>query len=198
VTDTVASNPQLLASPAPSRRAGSSARRKASAPLTLGVEPTLLHDRPTGANGAVSRNGDHTTLNGVRVLVVDDQPDAREVIAAMLRRCGAEVATAGSATEAMESFRRSRPDVLVSDLAMPDRDGFDLIRSVRELTPNQGGEVPAVALTAYARPEDRVRVLSAGFQMHVAKPVDPQNLIAAVAHLSAQSKAQAVAPVQLI
>ncbi len=122
-------------------------------------------------------------LAGVEVLVVDDEADAREVIARILQRCNAIVIAAGSADEALQLFHRSPPHVLVSDIAMPGRDGYDLIRTIRELPIERGGEVPAVALTAYAREEDRIRSLAAGFQMHLTKPVEPGPLTAAITHL---------------
>jgi CheY-like chemotaxis protein len=97
---------------------------------------------------------------------------------------GAEVIAAASVDEALDALDRFRPDVLISDIAMPDRDGYDLIREIRSREPERGGKIPAVAVTAYARAEDRVRVLAAGFQMHIAKPIDPDELIAVVASLT--------------
>jgi CheY-like chemotaxis protein len=94
--------------------------------------------------------------------------------------------TAGSADEALEKFHHARPHVLVSDIAMAGRDGYDLIRAIREMPADRGGEVPAAALTAYAREEDRIRALNAGFQMHLAKPVEPAALTSAVAHLAGE------------
>jgi CheY-like chemotaxis protein len=128
-------------------------------------------------------------LGGVRVLLVDDEPDAREVISQILRRCGALVKTAGSASEALNVFgvEAGGVDVLVSDIAMPDQDGYFLIRELRGRTPDQGGTVPAVALTAYARDEDRQRALAAGFQSHLAKPVEPCDLAQAIAALAGGS-----------
>ncbi len=126
------------------------------------------------------------------VLVVDDEPDAAEVLARVLTRAGATVATAGGTDEALEKFHRARPHVLVSDIAMSGRDGYDLIRAIRELPPEQGGEIPAIAVTAYAREEDRIRALNAGFQIHLAKPVEPAALAAAIAHLAGED-----APVHL-
>lgn len=124
-------------------------------------------------------------LKGMRVLIVDDEPDAREVLGQFLSRAGAEVAEAGSAAEAFAAFRRAPPDVLVSDIAMPERDGISLIRAVRALPAADGGAVPAIALTAYAREEDRQRSLAAGFQAHLAKPVDPGELANALVALAA-------------
>ncbi|HEU4410745.1 MAG TPA: PAS domain-containing protein [Polyangiaceae bacterium] len=123
-------------------------------------------------------------LAGLRVLVVDDEPDARDLVRALLEGCGARVSTAASAAEALELLRAERPDVLVSDLAMPHEDGYDLIRKVRALPPDEGGRTPALALTAYARAQDRTRVLLAGFGSHVPKPVEPLELIAVIVSLT--------------
>jgi CheY-like chemotaxis protein len=116
------------------------------------------------------------------VLVVDDAPDALYFIVETLRRAGATVDSATSADEGLTLFRQHRPDVLISDIAMPDRDGYDLLRAIRELPPSLDGQVPAVALTAYAREEDRLRSLSAGFQVHLAKPVEPAAIVSAVVY----------------
>ena len=123
-------------------------------------------------------------LAGVRVLVVEDEDDTRELLAIALEQCGAQVTAVPSAADALASLDRQPPDVLVSDLAMPDEDGFSLIRKVRSRDTGRGGAVPAAALTAYARTEDRVRALAAGFQKHLPKPIDPSELIAAVASLA--------------
>ena len=128
-------------------------------------------------------------LTGVEVLIVDDEPDAAEVISRVLSRAGARVVTAGSADEALEKFHHARPHVLVSDIAMSGRDGYDLIRAIREMPADRGGEVPAIALTAYAREEDRIRALNAGFQIHLAKPVEPAGLTSAIAHLAREGAA---------
>jgi PAS domain S-box-containing protein len=123
-------------------------------------------------------------LDEVRVLLVEDNPDTLDMLKFIFDECGAEVVAATSVTEALDVLDRWRPDALVSDIAMPDQDGFDLIRQLRSRDPEHGGEIPAVAVTAYASAEDRVRTLAAGFQMHVAKPVDPDELIAVVASLT--------------
>jgi CheY-like chemotaxis protein len=122
-------------------------------------------------------------LDGVRVLVVDDEPDTRELLKAGLGQCGAEVIAVGSAAEALEAIVAAVPDLLISDIGMPERDGYDLIRQVRELPAENGGKVPAVALTAYARAEDRMQALRAGYQMHVPKPVELAELVAVAASL---------------
>jgi CheY-like chemotaxis protein len=123
-------------------------------------------------------------LRGVNVLVVDDEPDARGFVRECLERAGARVRDAASVAEAMAELARAVPDVLVSDIAMPGEDGYALMTRVRALEGKRGGQVPAVALTACARPVDRVRALAAGFQLHAAKPVDPGELAAIVARLA--------------
>ena len=105
--------------------------------------------------------------------MVDDQSDARDLIKRVLEDCGAAVLTAASAADALALVEAQRPDVLVTDIGMPDADGFELLRRVRALGPDRGGRVPAIALTAFARSEDRTRALRAGFLVHVSKPVDP-------------------------
>jgi CheY-like chemotaxis protein/two-component sensor histidine kinase len=122
-------------------------------------------------------------LDGLRVLVVDDEPDTRELLKVGIGHCGAEVMVAGSADEALEVMSKAVPDVLISDIGMPGEDGYDLIRRVRTLRAEDGGRVPAIALTAYARTEDRLQALRAGYQMHVPKPVELAELIAVAASL---------------
>jgi CheY-like chemotaxis protein len=120
-------------------------------------------------------------LAGITVLVVDDARDGRELIARILTDCNARVRIAGSAREAFDALRADRPDVLISDLGMPEVDGFELIGWVRALGREAGGQIPAIALTAFARPEDRLKALEAGFSTHISKPVEPGELIATVA-----------------
>jgi len=127
------------------------------------------------------------SLRGLRVLVVDDDPDALDLIATILRRAEAEPMLCSSPPEALAAVRAFKPHVLVSDIEMPGEDGYSLIRKVRALAGSEGGRIPAVALTAYGRPEDRVRSLSAGYSMHVAKPVDPVELGVIVANLAGRS-----------
>jgi signal transduction histidine kinase/CheY-like chemotaxis protein len=122
-------------------------------------------------------------LRGVRVLVVDDEADARELMATVLVRCGAEVFFAGSAREGLAILQRERPSVLLSDIEMPEEDGYTLIRKVRSLPAERGGSTPAAALTAYAGAHDRAKALASGFEIHVAKPVPPSELVAVVASL---------------
>jgi PAS domain S-box-containing protein len=122
-------------------------------------------------------------LQGVRVLAVEDDPDTLEMLKFVLAESGAEVRTAASTSEALSTLERWHPNALISDLAMPDEDGYDLIAKLRARGPEQGGDVPAAALSAYTTEEDRTRARAAGYQMHVSKPVDPEQLIAAVASL---------------
>jgi PAS domain S-box-containing protein len=123
-------------------------------------------------------------LDGLRVVVVDDEPDARALVKRVLEACRATVRTAGSSGEALGLIESERPDVLVSDVGMPGEDGYALIRRVRALGRARGGDVPAVALTAYARAEDRIKAIQAGFQMHVVKPAEPTELVTVVASLA--------------
>lgn len=124
------------------------------------------------------------TLEGVRVLLVDDDAEVRDLAHVVLASAGAQVRTVASGPEALRLLQSEPPHVLVSDLAMPEMDGYELIHRVRSLPPEAGGRVPAVVLTAYARAEDRRRALLAGFHMHLAKPVDPQELVVVVASLA--------------
>jgi signal transduction histidine kinase/ActR/RegA family two-component response regulator len=123
-------------------------------------------------------------FQGLKILFVDDEPDAQRLIRHLLNECRAEVHTASSAAEALPLLRDVRPDVLISDIGMPDRDGYQLIREVRRLAAEDGGKTPAIALTAFARSEDRTRAMFAGYQVHVSKPIDPHELVATVASLA--------------
>jgi len=127
-------------------------------------------------------------LDKVRVLLVDDEPYANEAVQALLDSCGAEVRVAGSAEQALQMLDVWRPDVLISDIAMPEEDGYVLIKKIRARSARQSGDIPAAALTAYAKTEDRVSILAAGFQMYLAKPADPSELIAVVASLAGRRR----------
>jgi len=157
--------------PLPPVRAGRGANWRRSPLASAGEEEQQQMSRPQ-------------ELEGLRVLVVDDEPDTRELLVNVLGACGSRVTAVASATEALEQIARETPDVLVSDIGMPEEDGYALIRKIRQLPPGRGGRVPAAALTAYARAEDRVRVLRSGFQAHVIKPVEPEELIAVIANLA--------------
>lgn len=156
-------------------------------PLTVvhpDIEPLPARRHPTSE--LVSAPVDSAVqIAGVRVLVVDDEPDARAMLRRLFEERDAIVRTASSADEALSALQAERPDVLVSDIGMPGEDGYGLIRRVRSLAPEHGGRTPAIALTAYARGEDRVRAVVAGFQHHLAKPVEPVELLVMVASLVA-------------
>jgi signal transduction histidine kinase/ActR/RegA family two-component response regulator len=140
---------------------------------------------PTASDAFVP--GMFPDLRHVRVLVVDDEPDSNEAVRDVLSRCDAEVRVAASTAQAIELLDRWRPDVLVSDIGMPGEDGYALIAQVRARPAERSGTLPALALTAFARTEDRIRTMAAGFQMHLAKPVDPSELAIAVARLAGRS-----------
>ncbi len=120
-------------------------------------------------------------LDAMRILLVEDEPDTREFLTRLLEDHGAAVVTAASAEEALSSMVAQPPDLLISDIGLPDVDGYDLIQRVRQGFPEQGSTIPAIALTAYARPEDRTRALQAGYQTHLAKPVEPSELLMTIA-----------------
>jgi signal transduction histidine kinase len=147
--------------------------------LTLREAGDVASRRRAGGSAAMAP----PRLDGARVLVVDDEADTREVLTTILGGSGAEVTSVGSTGDALDALARARPDVLVSDIAMPDEDGYALIRQVRALEADGGGRIPAVALTAHARPEDRTQVMTAGYQVHLPKPVEPSTLVEAVARL---------------
>ena len=123
-------------------------------------------------------------LRGITVIVVDDEPDALSVLQRVLEECDAIVIPCASAAAALAALDRLQAQVLVSDIGMPERDGYELMREVRHRPPEKGGRIPAIALTAFARPEDRRRVLASGFDLHLPKPVEPTDLIAAVSRLT--------------
>jgi signal transduction histidine kinase/ActR/RegA family two-component response regulator len=152
-------------------------------PISTAVE--LPDEAPSSkAHGAT------VELSGVRILLVEDELDSREILRQMLTLTGALVEAVGSVAEAMVAFDHARPDVLLSDIGMPIEDGYSLIRRVRARLPERGGRVPAAAITAYATAEDRERALAAGFQLHLSKPVDLEHLSAAIAALIGRAAAQ--------
>ena len=127
------------------------------------------------------------SLEGLKVLVVDDEADTRELISEVLKEVGSEVITCRSVAEALVALEQQKPDILISDLGMPDEDGYSLISKIRALPAERGGHIPAAALTAYARAEDRMRVLRSGFQFHLPKPVDSAELVTVVASLAGRA-----------
>src|SRR5687768_16383774 len=123
-------------------------------------------------------------LDGIKVMVVDDDPDALKLVQRVLENCKAQVTGCSSAAQCLRALPVSRPDVLITDIGMPHEDGYSLVRSLRALPREQGGETPTVALTAFARSEDRRRAMLCGFDMHVSKPVEPGELVAVVARMA--------------
>jgi PAS domain S-box-containing protein len=158
--------------------------------LSVPMAPVSTPPRsaPVAVTTSSARNVDYASardrIRGLSVLVVDDEQDARELLASMLTLCGATVTTAATVGSALEHVVHHRPDLIVSDVGMPGEDGYDLIERVRNLPPAEGGKTPAIALTAYARSADRSRALLAGFNAHVTKPVDPAELISIVANVA--------------
>ena len=152
------------------------------APLTAAAQPA-----PAGPTGAARPTGTWPRLDRLRLLVVDDEPDALTLVSELLAAQGAEVHVAGSAVEALETLLRVKPDVFVSDIGMPEVDGYTLIRRIRSLAPEAGGTTPAIALTAYARSSDAERAFAAGYQVHVSKPVEPSQLVTLVAKLGGRT-----------
>ncbi len=157
--------------------------------LAVRIQPDRQFTTPSATKQTTETRVLARRLTGIRVLVVDDDDDSRALLKSILKRSGAEVVTAASAEEALSALEDVRPEILVSDISMPDMDGYELIRRVRKLPRESGGTLPAVALTAYARDEERQRALNAGFQMHVAKPVDASTLLDAIANLVRHAEA---------
>jgi PAS domain S-box-containing protein len=162
--------------------------------LPLLVTPSWDGGFGMGTETAVTRTPNSEVLDGLRVLVVDDEADARELFTVLLQQRGARVTAVASSDEALtvlaETPPGDRPDILLADIGMPEMDGYQLIARVRALEPGQGGQIPAVALTAHAGCEDRNRSLLAGFQKHLSKPVEPAELAAVVAHLAGKAGTQ--------
>jgi CheY-like chemotaxis protein len=123
-----------------------------------------------------------------RILVVEDDPDTQELLKTVLKRHGADVTTVDSGARALEQIGRVKPDVIISDIGMAGENGYDLIKKIRSLDPEEGGHIPAIALTAYAGPFDRRRALLAGFQTHLTKPVEPDELLAVILSLTFQQE----------
>jgi signal transduction histidine kinase/ActR/RegA family two-component response regulator len=179
---------------ADSRGEGHGSTFTVTLPITAATETEETpQPRPPGRNGRSNGEPKDGELKGLRVLVIDDAPDALEVLAVILRRAKADVTTAPSAHEGRRALQEIKPDLVISDIAMPDEDGYEFIRSLRSLPPDRGGVTPAIALTAYARDEDRTRALAAGFQAHMSKPVEPDELVNLVARVAGSFPAPALA-----
>jgi PAS domain S-box-containing protein len=150
-----------------------------SLPLLPDEKPSLMDEQ----NYSAFLTPNSLPLSGIRVLVVDDDADSRDFVAFVLEQEGAFVIAVSSAFEALQTLAQVKPDVLVSDISMPEIDGYMLIHQMRTLTPEQGGQIPAIALTAFARNDDQQKALKAGFQIHLPKPLNPEELIAAITQL---------------
>jgi len=160
-------------------------------PIRLGVDgglpgglPGMPAERRRHPGGDVPDVMSSQLLAGLRVLLVDDEADTRDLLVTALEQCGAQVTAVANVPDALAALDRERPDVLISDIGVPGEDGYSLICKLRARSADQGGNLPAAALTAYARSEDRIRALSAGFQTHLAKPIDPAELVATIAALA--------------
>jgi CheY-like chemotaxis protein len=147
------------------------------------VDPSGARVHPA-ARDLLPANDTTERLDGLRILIVDDEPDTRDLLRQGLEYCGANVRLAGSAAEAVDAIVAEVPDILISDIGMPGIDGYDLIRQIRQLPADAGGKVAAIALTAYTRVEDRLQALRAGYDMHVPKPVELAELVAVAASVA--------------
>jgi CheY-like chemotaxis protein/anti-sigma regulatory factor (Ser/Thr protein kinase) len=150
--------------------------------------PSALADAAGNYSANAESSADDLRLKGMRVLLVDDEKDSLELLATILAQKGVEVRPHLTVREALETVRNWKPDAIISDLAMPDEDGYSLIRKLRELPAEHGGATPAIALTAYVGVKERTKVLSSGFQLYVPKPVEPSELLAALASLIAKAE----------
>jgi signal transduction histidine kinase/response regulator RpfG family c-di-GMP phosphodiesterase len=159
-------------------------------PLRIGIRKSEMEAeaQPAPGEDAAQAFKLSPVLKGLRILVVDDEADSRELITAVLAQCGAQVKDCESASEALDALQAWGPDLLISDIGMPVEDGYSLIKKIRALEEQQHGRIPAVALTAYASPEDRTRALAAGFQMHLAKPLEPEELVTVIASVAGLGK----------
>ncbi|MBN8422771.1 MAG: PAS domain S-box protein [Verrucomicrobia bacterium] len=180
-----------------------SAGENAGSTFTVLLPLAVLHSEPDSgiqqhpaSTRASSSSAPLPLLQQVSLLVVDDEEDARAMLAKMLSKAGAKVTTASSARQALDLLRTQVPHVIISDIGMPGQDGYDLIREIRSHSEKEGGHIPAIALTAYTRTEDRIKAISAGFQMHLSKPADSVELITMVASLAGKQSSATTAPPQ--
>lgn len=165
-------------------------------PVATAANHTYSDDNG-GQHPGESLPGQRPKLDGLRVLVVDDEKDTRGVIRVALEGCRAQVTVVDSAAAALKAMPALHPDVLISDIGMPEMDGYMLIKRIRALDADSGGQVPAIALTAFTRAEDRNRALGAGFQKHIAKPVEPGDLVLAVADLAGRNDVRKTSPIPI-
>jgi PAS domain S-box-containing protein len=167
---------------------GSGATFTMTLPVRTVMPDTSESDEPTQRRVITTTERRPTSLSGYRVLVVDDECDARDLVGTLLREAGAAVETAASAAEGFDRLTTFRPHVLVSDVGMPDEDGHAFMRRIRALDPAHGGSVPSIALTAYTRGEDRAKALAVGFTTHIGKPVNSDALLGAISKLARLSQ----------
>ena len=146
-------------------------------------DPARAEDRRREIERRRSLGGERVSLDDIHVLLVEDDEDSRKLLSVMLKQHGAEVTSASSAADAYRLFNEKLPDVLISDIGMPEQDGYELMRRIRELPVEKGGLIPALALTGYATRRDRDLSLSAGYHRHIAKPIEQGELVAAIASL---------------
>jgi PAS domain S-box-containing protein len=170
---------------AESEGAGRGATFTVSLPISPLRTPSFVRPPALHLTAIAPRLEYPSEVEGLDVLVVDDEADAREVLSALLARCKMRITTAATVEEAIDLVQKNRPDIVISDIGMPEADGYALIKRLRALGPEQGGRTPAVALTAFARTEERTKALVSGFNMHVPKPVEPAELLAVLATLAA-------------
>lgn len=145
--------------------------------------PLLKQNQLLDAEASLSQTATTSPLKGLKILIVDDEKDALEFLAFLLEQAGAMVLATMAASDALEALQKAQPDILISDIGMPNQDGYALLHQVRQLSAERGGQIPAIALTAYARDEDSAQALAAGFQKHLAKPIEPNHLITTVIEL---------------
>lgn len=166
----------------PTKMAESTCTEQASE--TSEIEET----QPTNNGSQYRRDQDSLTLDGITVLVIEDHKDAREVLSTLLEQVHASVSTAASAAEALAVLPQVKPDVLIVDIGLPDEDGYSLLKKVRSLSPEQGGQVPAIALTGFTREQDRRTAALAGFQQHVSKPLKVDELLSVLKHIVEENR----------
>ncbi len=164
---------------------GTGATFTVTLPRTGAISEQEKPNEPHPTSSRHPYQSDMPSLEGRHVIAVDDEEDARNLLKVILEEQGATVTTAASADDAMRALERQKPDLIVSDISMPDEDGYTFIRKVRARGIERGGEIPAIALTAFARPEDQAAALAAGFQIHLSKPIDPARLVSSVARMLA-------------
>ncbi|MDN5935559.1 MAG: response regulator, partial [Nitrosospira sp.] len=154
--------------------------------FTVNLPLAIISDN--GSLSLTPKRFDSEDLSGVKVLVVDDEPDARELIKRILTHCQASVTAAATASEGLELLANERPDIVISDIGMPEKSGYQFMREVRNLPAESGGKTPAIAVTAFARAEDKISAINAVYQEYLTKPVEPRELIDAICKLAGREE----------